>query len=42
MLKEKKGDTLDALVRPHILRVAELRVYRVAILQGSDGSTISY
>ena len=42
MLKQKKVETLDSPVRPHILRVAELRNYGVVILQGSDGATISH
>ena len=42
LLKQKKYDTLDPPVRPHILRVAEIRDHGVVILQGSDGQTISH
>ena len=41
-LKHKKKNTLDPPVRPHILRVVELRKSGVAILQGSDATTISH
>ena len=42
LLKQKKKNTLDPPVRPHVLRVIELRKSGVAILQGSDATTISH
>lgn len=40
MLQQSKEDTLDPSVRPHILRIIESRSSGVAILQGSDGTTV--
>ena len=42
LLKKKKKNTLDPPVRPHVLRVVELRKSGVAILQGSDATTLSH
>ena len=42
LLKQKKRNSLDPLVRPHVLRVVELRKSGVAIFQGSDATTISH
>ena len=42
MLRRKKNHTLQAGVRPHILRIKELRKSGVVILQGRDGTTISH
>ena len=42
LLKHKKKNTLDPPVRPHVLRVIELRKSGVAILQGCDTTTISH
>ena len=42
MLRRKKSHTLQPGVRPHILRIKELRKSRVVILQGRDGTTISH
>ena len=41
MLKRKKDHTLQPSVRPHILRIVEMRGSGVVILQGSDAATIS-
>ena len=42
MVKQKKDHTLQPSVRPHILRIVELRGSGVVILQGSDAATISH
>ena len=42
MLRQKKAHTLMPSVRPHILRIVELRAAGVVILQGRDGTTISH
>ena len=42
MLQRKKSHTLQPEVRPHILRIKELRKAGVVILQGRDGITISH
>ena len=42
LLKQKKKNIFDPPVRPHVLRVVELRKSGVAILQGSDATTISH
>ena len=42
MLRRKKSHTLQPSVRPHILRIKELRKSGVVILQGRDGTTISH
>ena len=42
MVKQKKKHTLQPSVRPHILRVVDLKPSGVAVLQGSDGTTIDH
>ena len=42
MVKQKKDHTLQPCVRPHILRIVEMRISGVVILQGSDAATISH
>ena len=42
LLKQKKKNTLDPPVTPQVLCVIELRKSGVAILQGSDATTISH
>ena len=42
MVKQKKDHTLQPTVRPHILRIVEMRGSGVVILQGSDAATISH
>ena len=42
MLKRKVTNTLGVPVRPHSLRVVALRGSGVAVLQGSDGETITH
>ena len=42
MLRQKKYHTLQPTVRPHILRIKELRPSGVVVLQGSDGTTINH
>lgn len=42
MLQQPKGDTLDPTIRPHILRILELRSSSVAVLQGNDGATVAH
>ena len=41
MLKQLKDHTLQPSVRPHILRIVELRGSGVVVLQSSDGATIT-
>ena len=41
-LNKKKKNTLDPPVRPHVLRVVEIRKSGVAVLQGSDATTIRH
>lgn len=40
MLRQEKDHTLQLGVRPHILRIIELRGSGMVILQGSDGATV--
>ena len=40
LLKQKKKHTLDVSVRPHILRVVEVRDSGVAVVEGSDAARI--
>ena len=42
VMVKQKGTSLDPPVRSHILQVVELKDSGVAILQGSDGATISH
>ena len=42
MVRQKKAHTLQPSVRPHILRVIELKESGVVVLQGSDGATINH
>ena len=42
MLRRKKNHTLQPSVRPHILRIKELRKAGVVILEGRDGMTVSH
>ena len=42
MLRQKKKHTLMPSVRPHILRIIELRDAGVVLLQGRDDTTISH
>ena len=42
MVKQKKDHTLQPSVRPHILRIVEMRESGVVILQGSDAATIGH
>ena len=40
MVKKKKKHTLQPSVRPHILRIVDMKPTGAVVLQGSDGSTI--
>ena len=40
MLRQKKKHTLLPSVRPHILRIVEMKGSGLAMLQGSDGSMV--
>ena len=40
LLKQQKKDYLRPLMRPHILRVVELRPSRVVVLEGSDAARV--
>ena len=42
MLKQKVANTLGLPVRSHLLRVVALQGSGVAVLQGSDGQTITH
>ena len=41
MLKQAKDHTLQPSIRPHLLRIAELRGSGVVVLQGGDVATIT-
>ena len=40
MLKQQTDSTLDALARPHIRRVVEIKQSGVALLEGSDAARV--
>ena len=42
MLKQAKSHTLQPSVRPHILRILQIKDSGVVVLQGSDGATINH
>ena len=42
VVKQKKKHTLQPSVRPHILRIVDMKPTRVVVLQGSDGSTVDH
>ena len=42
MVKQMKIHTLQPSVRPHILRIVDVKSTGVAVLQGSDGSTVDH
>ena len=42
MVKQKKKHTLQPSVRPHILRIVNIKSTGVVVLQGSDGTTVDH